>query len=436
MNGRKRRVLLINPPSPEGTTANREGAAGLGVLYPSPGAFFYPAHTLASIAAVLRRLGYGVMVMDMAAWQGAPLLAAKLIKTGRWDSVIVFVSHATLEYDLDFTRFLRRVGGCPPITLVGPATRSLPPDLIGVPAEAVVLGEPEKAMLEFHERMLERGDRSIPTLIRSSGCGFVEDLDSLPFPAWDLVPPGKGGFLTIFGSKGCDRRCAYCPYVVAQGGRLRTRSVDSVLEEIHWLTESFSTRRVMFRDIVFARDASRVEAFCSALLGNKRTSLQWECESHPFDFRAESLALMKRAGCVEIKMGLESAHPGLLRRWGRVESAHEAGVYLDHVADILETSRRVGIRCHLFLMVGAPGQTQESIQATLSYLRPIRPTLLNVKLFQAYPGISLTGGAGDPRDAAVFSQLLRSCQAPASSVQARSFFPGFMRPLHKQPVAR
>lgn len=436
MINRKPRVLLINPPSPEGTTVNREGVGGLGVVYPSPGAFLYPSQTLASTAAVLRWLGYSTMVLDMAAWQATPLLPARLVKTGRWDSVIISVSHVMADYDLRFSQFLRQVAGCPPITLIGPATSSLRPDLGGIPADTVVIGEPESVLLESHERILLRSGESAPALVRSAGSGFLDDLDSLPFPAWDLVPPGKGGFLTIFGSKGCDRRCAYCPYVIAQGSRVRTRSVDSIVDEMEWLSRTFSTRRVMFRDIAFARDSGRIEDLCSSILRRKGLALRWECESHPFDFQPKLLALMKRAGCAEIKTGLETAQADLLYGWGRVGSMDQAGAYLDHVAGILKSAGEIGVRCHLFLMVGAPGQGQESIQTTLNYLRPLNPGLLNVKRFQTYPGISLKGRPGDPQDATVFSQLLRSCQSTATAGHTGGFLHGLVRPLRRQPATR
>ncbi len=427
MNKRRRNVLLINPPSPEGTTANREGVAGLGVLYPSPEGFLYPAHTLASVASVLRQAGYRAMVLDMASWQATPLLPARIIKTQNWDSVIIFMSHVTMEYDLEFARFLRQLSGCPPITLVGPATRNLPPDLGGVPADTIILGEPEDALSEGRDQLLSWSEKGIPVIIRGPGCGLVEELDTIPYPAWDLVPSGKGGFLTVFGSKGCDRRCGYCPYVIAQGDRLRARSVDSIVEEVDWLAENFPVRRVMFRDIVFARDDERVVALCEKLLKPKRPAIQWECESHPLDFRPELLTLMRRAGCVEIKMGLETAHVDLLQRWSRVGTPDEAGIYLDRVASILQTCSRIGMRCRLFLMVGVPGQTQESVQATLSYLSSVRPRMVSVKTFHPYPGISMTGDPGDPGDASVFSQLLQSCQAPVSNGQSMSFFHSFLR---------
>ncbi|MDP2727708.1 MAG: radical SAM protein [Dehalococcoidia bacterium] len=382
----------------------------------------YPAQTLASTGSVLRQLGYKVMAMDMAAWQGTPDLAAKVVRSRKWCAVMVFISHVTLEYDLNFARLLRQLTPCPPTVLLGPATRFLKPELDRSPADAAILGEPEKTLLEAHESIFSVTADGGPLLFFGDGEeGFVEDLESLPFPAWDLVPPGKGAFLTVYGSKGCPRRCTYCPYVVAQGRRVRARSVERVIQEIEWLVESFSINRIMFRDIAFARDGEWVESFCRALI-KKKLRLRWECESHPMDFHPDLLGLMKQAGCIEIKVGLETAHRGLLQEWARVGSSEEAGAYLAHVAGIQETCRRIGVRCHLFLMVGVPGQGEESAQITFSYLQRLHPELVNVKLFHPYPGIAMEGNASDQQEATIQSQLLRSCQVPAQNGQSR-FFP-------------
>jgi len=433
----RRQVLLINPPSPPGSTANREGAGGFGVLYPSEGAFLYPAHTLASIAAVLGQVGYKVMVMDMPAWQGTPLMAARVVESRRWHGVLVYISYATLEHDLNFARFLRQTTPRLPIVLAGPAARFLPVDLPGLPADAVILGEPEKVLLEADESVFSGITRESAIFVGDGEDGFVDNLDSLPFPAWDLVPPGKGGFLTVYLSKGCPRRCSYCPYVLAQGGRIRARSLERVVQEIQWLAQGLSVNRVMFRDIAFARDGERVEALCRALI-QKKLRVRWECESNPMDFKPELLELMHRAGCTEIKIGLETAHSGLLQAWGKAGSSEDAGDYLSHVAGLLETCRRIGMRCHLFLMVGAPGQNRDSINATLSYLRQVRPHMVNVKVFYPYPGIALEGATPDPRDTSIFSQLLRNCQAPAQNGQGKRFLPfsGDLLRKHTVPTAR
>jgi radical SAM superfamily enzyme YgiQ (UPF0313 family) len=372
------------------------------------------------------------MVMDMVAWQGTPHLVGKVMETGRWHAVVIFVSHVTLEHDLNLARFLRQRADCPPLVLMGPVAHSLETAPDGVPADVVILGEPEKVLLEAHESVFSTTKREAPRFVGAGGDGLIEDLDGLPFPAWDLVPPGKGGFLTVYSSKGCGRHCAYCPYIVAQGNRVRSRSLEGVIQEIEWLTKSFSIRRVVFRDIAFAAHNDRVEALCQALI-KKKLALRWECESHPMDFRPGLLDLMKKAGCTEIKVGLETAHPRLLQEWGRVGSPEEAEEYLVRVAQLLEACKRTGLRCHVFLMVGAPGQGRESLQATLSYLLNVRPQLINVKLFHPYPGIAMatsSAESADPGEAHIFAQRLQSCQAPAKHRLDRVSFP-FLRPFSR-----
>ncbi|HNT05122.1 MAG TPA: hypothetical protein PKJ21_02945, partial [Anaerolineae bacterium] len=94
------RVTLINAPSAPGTLANREGAAGMGVVYPAGERFLYPPHTLAAVAAALRQAGYSVQLLDLVV--GSPDEEAL-----QADVIGVPVSWATLQNDLEYMAALR-----------------------------------------------------------------------------------------------------------------------------------------------------------------------------------------------------------------------------------------------------------------------------------------------------------------------------------------
>ena len=181
--------------------------------------------------------------------------------------------------------------------------------------QRVLVGEPEGMFPQVAQKLAAGED--LPFLIHVDDLGLdgYDDgwctvLDALPFPAWDLVPVERYRFLSIMGSRGCDQKCAYCPYVSAQGCSFRGRSPNSIVAELSWLAENYAPARVVFRDPVFAHDAARVTAICDWIARHPEigagTRFSWECESRPDHFDGPMLARMKQAGCGWIKIGLES----------------------------------------------------------------------------------------------------------------------------------
>jgi radical SAM superfamily enzyme YgiQ (UPF0313 family) len=394
----KHRVNLVNPPSAPGTLANREGAAGMGVVYPSPEAFCYPPHTLATVAASLREAGYQVRAFD-----GVMGGLSTPAQNARWrteladaDFIAVFVSYASLDTDLAFIQGLRPQTAA---TLVafGPAMRFVGEQVLSrAPVDAVLTGDAEgfcaAALRYLEEQTGARQPQALtPQKLQSSCCdaeGLVCDLGALPFPAWELLPYERYKLLSVFTSRGCPDRCAYCPYAAAQGHHLRTRSVENVLAELSWLSERFRPGRLVFRDPVFAHDRERVVAICEGIL-RRGLRLPWECESRPEHFDADLLRLMQRAGCQWVKIGLETTDSQVLQQLRRVGSAEEAAVYLQHVAEVVRACTDLELQCRAFVMAGLPGQDLQMAQHTREFLEQLRPTALNVKAFERYPGIDV-----------------------------------------------
>ena len=259
----------------------------------------------------------------------------------------------------------------------------------------VLAGEPE-AMLPAACRVLA-GDSSVRRLRRMVSAGDlgrpgmdaggrIEDLDSLPFPAWDLVPLPRYGFVTLLSSRGCDDTCAFCPYAVGMGRHLRRRAPRLVLDEMAWLAATVRPKRLIVRDPVFARERSRVEEICRGMI-ERKLALAWECESRPEHFDRDLLRLMQRAGCTTIKLGLESTSAAVLHGVHRLPDDAEA--YLQQTAHLVEVCRELDMGCRLFTMTGLPGQTDEDVAAAVAFLRRVRPTGISVKPFHRYPGLPL-----------------------------------------------
>ena len=207
-------------------------------------------------------------------------------------------------------------------------------------------------------------------------------------------------------------KCKFCAYVVAQGRSYRPRPAQDVAAEMIWLAGTFSPRRIMLRDPVFAQERFRIMALLDALIA-ANFSTPWECESRPEHFDKVLLRKMAEAGCSVIKLGIETADPDLLARIGRVASPADAATYLAYTRHVVADARRYGIRTRAFVMAGLPGQTMAQAETTAEYLRSLEPTFVHARPYVAFPRVPL-GEAESPER---IQKLLAPMQAVADERQ-------------------
>jgi len=397
-------VVLVDPPAPPGTTANRDGAGGLGALVPEEGGFRYPPLALAVAAAALRQAGYAVRVVD--APGEALSLAQALDRLPREVAVaVVLASWATAGADAAFLQALRQARPEVRVLVLASAPEAWASEEVTRWADAWTVGDGDLYAPQAVQAVVDgaRGALSPSTLGLP---GFSEEgrrdaLEGLPVPAWDLLPWQRYPFLTALTSRGCPDGCAYCPYAVGQGHAFRARPAEEVVEELAHVARAFRPPRVILRDPVFARDGVRVAAIAEGL-ARAGVRLLWECESRPEHFgEARLLRLLRRGGCGSIKVGVESADPRLLAALDRVREGM-VPAYLEAVRRAQEASRAAGLPFRPFVMVGLPGQTAEDVRRTAEFLGEVQPSYLHIKRFVLYPGTRLwEEGAPLPDEAAV-----------------------------------
>ncbi|MCC7352660.1 MAG: radical SAM protein [Anaerolineae bacterium] len=404
-------LYLVNPPSPPGALANREGASGLGSLARRTHGFLYPPHLLATLAAAAQGAGWRSRMVDAtgAGWDTEETLAS----IGHEEvPVVVQVSYASHQADGDFLRLLRLERPRAWVLVIGTPSGELAQEWSAEGlADGFLMGEPEGA---FVAALACREESEIgiltPEKLKARGYdtnGQLTDLDAVPYPAWEHIDQERYRFLTILSSRGCPDGCLYCPYAAAQGASFRAQSPLRTVEEADWLVRTHRPSRFMFRDPVFARDRARVQAICSGLRA-RNLRIPWECESRPEHFDAELLREMQAAGCDTIKIGLETTDPALLVALHRVPHLAAAEAYVARVAEVVRQCRNVGIACRVFVMTGLPGQGEEAILTTGQFLRDLHPDASHAKPYRRYPGTGLGEPAeGGEAQAAVLSRITR-----------------------------
>ena len=389
-NRRGKRIVFCEPPyvfwdrSMDRLRQGEETIPGMGVLM---------------LAAVARQRGYDVHLID-AKEQGTPLdeVSRRIVDL---EPDYLGLSATTISVN-NAARIAGRVKQALPgvVTVLGGAHVSAIPQRTLEAFSSVdfgVVGEGEVSLFELLDR-IESGAAvdDVPGLaFRRDGmvhanprAPYIDDLDSLPEPAWDLLPdfphrfqPSILGYprtpvATLITSRGCPFSCTFCDRSTS-GRKGRMHSVETVVSLCRNLVER-GTRHIMFLDDLFTVRKDRVREICEAFV-REGFDFTWSCNSHPNLLDLDTMKLMKRAGCWQIAYGIESGSQ-------RVLDVVKHEVKLPRLRETLRMTQAAGIRTRGFLMLGHPTEAVDSMEETEAFLREAELDLCQITKFTPYPG--------------------------------------------------
>jgi radical SAM superfamily enzyme YgiQ (UPF0313 family) len=218
---------------------------------------------------------------------------------------------------------------------------------------------------------------------------YIEDLDSLPMPAYHLMPidkyrPAIGAYkrlpaMSIFATRGCPGRCTFCHR--AFHGKIRSRSAKKIIEEIKYLQKHYSIKEINFYDDTFTALKSNVEEFCKIIIKEK-IDLTWCCFSRANYVDKKLFALMKRAGCHQVMMGFESGVQEILDGMNKM-------VTLDQIRNAVKICKEVGLDTRAAYILGNVGETKEMMEQTLRFAIELDTDYAMFNILTAYPGTEL-----------------------------------------------
>jgi radical SAM superfamily enzyme YgiQ (UPF0313 family) len=253
--------------------------------------------------------------------------------------------------------------------------------LEGTAADAAVPGEGERALESIIEARFDGdGDfRGIPGLFWRDAHGevitnpgvtpHIQDLDSLPFPAYDLIdlkpywhamaltPVSYRRYISLMTSRGCPFHCNYCQRVF--GNRFRPHSAERIVDEIEYYTRTYGINTVEFLDDVFNLDPERVAKFCE-LVARRNLKLHF---TFPNGFRAdilteETVNALADIGMDQCAFALESGSPRIQQLMGK---RLNIGKFLQSV----EWAVKRRVFTHGYAMLGFPTETEEDLKRTI-----------------------------------------------------------------------
>jgi anaerobic magnesium-protoporphyrin IX monomethyl ester cyclase len=238
-------------------------------------------------------------------------------------------------------------------------------------------------------RMEGAGAEASPNTIFTADRSFEADLDALPRPARHLFPNAdymrhgkrKYGYSisTVMSTRGCPFRCEFCSNVVF-GGSYRERSPENVVDEVEQVLR-LGYDRISFADDVFTLKKERVLRVC-AEIRRRNLDFQWECLGR-VDSLDESVAQeMRGAGCTRIYFGVESGSQPILDQMNKRTTPEEA-------RQAAEAAHRAGLEVGAFFILGYPGDTDETVLATLKHAGSLPLDYLGLTMPYPLPGTAL-----------------------------------------------
>ncbi|GAB4324186.1 MAG: hypothetical protein Kow0069_29670 [Promethearchaeota archaeon] len=361
-----------------------------------------PPMGLLHVAAVLEKAGFDVEVYD----EDPELFDFRqVLERARPDLVgfsLFTTNYARVRY---LAKLVRKILPRAVVICGGIHATALPEQTLrALPVDFVVVGEGEYTTLELAQKLdagkddwesvlglaFKRGDEVVVNPPRP----LIENLDELPFPARHLLdferylmPPGYGrgavfsSTMPLLATRGCPYRCSFCSSKVIFGGKIRRRSVRSVVQELLYLQKHYEFESFGFLDDNFASDREWLEEFCDELIrrGNEKA---WGFPARVGDFDDALVKKLKAAGVFEVDFGVESGSP-------RVLKAIHKGTRVRHVVDTFALLKKHGIHRVASFIIGFPGETRRDVQLTYLLARRIQPDFTTFFFAVPFPGTEL-----------------------------------------------
>jgi len=233
---------------------------------------------------------------------------------------------------------------------------------------------------------------------------YHDHLDDLPFPGYEYMLNygrlSKNAFRSVMSSRGCPFRCNYCASSLLWSRQVRYHSPAYIVSMVKHLHQKFGTDHFRFDDDTFTINKQRVMEICGRL-GQERLPITWQCDTRGELVTRELLGTMKKAGCVHIAMGVESADPVMRERIKKEASLEKVRAAFEMAADL-------GIDTTGYFMLGLPGETYSQASRTLDFAETVQPTNPCIGVFIPYPGteayqLAVEMGVMDDLDSLDFS---------------------------------
>lgn len=398
------KVVLVNPPLSSKERLYKELAA-VKINYPPLG--------LCYLTSILREKGFEVKIFDLQIFQESVKKQSQRILKEKPDFIGITATSVAIKNAAQLAKELK-IKTKAPIILGGPHLTAVPKKTMKLfpQFDVGVIGEGEETLPELllalgkerNTSKVKPGD--ILGLKEISGLIFrknrkititslrkpVQNLDTLPFPAFDLLPDFKhyGGSqfiefdvrptFRLVTSRGCPFHCTFCDKSVF-GKTFRAHSPENVLRMIKILYDDYGIRHLYFSDDTFTLDKKRIFKLCQ-LLEKEKLDLTWDCNTRVDTVDLPLLRQMKKAGCTYIAFGIETGSQKILDILNK-------GTTLEQIKKACEQTVKAGIKIRGNFIMGNPGETKKTIGETIKFAKSLPLATFKMSFFTPFPNTEI-----------------------------------------------
>ena len=356
---------------------------------------------LLMLGAVLRKVGHRVRIIDASAQGISYEQSLEEIKHFHPDIIALTAVTPSIVKTVKLASMVKEMYPSIPIILGGPHVTAVPEQtLLNFSVfDYGVIGEGENTLVELVDALI--ANRSP---VQVAGLAFnekgkiifapprqmIKELDSLPFPAWDLLDGFPYSYhpavfkykklpsTHIISTRGCPCKCIFCDTSVFSR-QIRFHSPEYVLEMVGYLVKSFGIKEIIFEDDQFLINKERVVKICEGFL-KAPWNIYWCCSGRVNSVDDLSLLkLMKRAGCWQISYGIESASQKIL------DFAKKA-ITVGQIKKAVRLTHEAGILSKGYFIFGLPYETETTMKNTVQFAKSIPLHDISVFALTPFPG--------------------------------------------------
>lgn len=357
------KIVLINPPSP--FLINQKALLPLGLLY---------------LSSALKKNGYDVEVLDLAEKENE--IESLLMKSVA-DLYGITATTPQYSWAKQIKNILNKKDKDVKIMIGGTHASGIPNICYDDGFDITIVGEGEAIILDVINR-LEEGKLSFASIEKAA---LITNIDTIARPDRDAININEYGYdingygkaTSLITSRGCPYHCIFCSKGV-WGDKVRYHSVEYVIAEIKEIKEKYKFNCVQFLDDSFILNMDRAEKMLKEI---QKLKIFWRCYIRSDRVTKELLRLMKDAGCIEVGIGVESASQKIL-------DIIRKGEKIEQHTQVVSWCKELGILVNVFLMIGLPGETYETVMETKRWFEKVLPDKFGFNIFYPYVGCEVS----------------------------------------------
>lgn len=368
-------VLLINPPAKKVIDQ-----------YDNPN---FPNPTLAYLAAYVIKNGIECKIID------SKLTRLKkediVVSTELKEASLVGITSMTHEIktSAELAADIKKKYENKKIVIGGPHATALPYETLEEfkSFDYLIYGEGEKPLLNLINALKQETPldnikglsyRVGKQIIVNTDEDVIENMDEIPFPAYELFPKTKRYY--IITARGCPYKCLFC---YTKRNKIRFRSINKVMEDLNTLIKTYHPKTIEISDDSFNADRARTLKILNLMSKNKfyeKTKFIATVHAKTLDY--SSLTGMKQAGFTLLKLGIESGNNDILRATGK-------GITKEIIRQVTKDARKIGIKIQGLYILGLPNETWQTALDTIKFAIKLNTEEIALACIVPYPGTEI-----------------------------------------------